>query len=396
MHTFLGRNFSSNKLTLLHPGLTSYSHVSLTTLTTTMSPRSESVTEDTTDHVETPPSKKARVKKPGISKNDTKAIRERQEAAIAQILPDTKNHPVLYRGVVQQIERNNLRNGWVKTQFNSTFQHWNKVSPSTARPDLEWLLTALAVHASFEPLNLKFVDEVKKRGLKEWAGKQLKKKDPLSSSPVPAEPKTPQQAPQIKTEPGIDSRRLQTTPGGARPGQGNSTVLPSIETGTGGTLKRTAPVHPAQPANKRASVFTNQAFFPAGVSSYAGSPVAPQRIVLRDTGTQTEDNISLGNVVEPMLKATEAMTGGKEKLDEHTLALKEHNRVLEEQNRLLSQLLARVPGAQVRPVNSMSHHQFQPQAQEMVPLQQVNHQPRTYFYHPGRESGNSGQIFRFD
>ncbi|KAG5797577.1 hypothetical protein H9Q69_003371 [Fusarium xylarioides] len=361
-----------------------------------MSPRSESVTEDATDHVETPPSKKAKSKKPGIPKDDTKAIRERQEAAIAQILPDTRNHPVLYRGVVQHIERNNLRNGWAKTQLNSTFQHWIKVSPLTARPELEWLLAALAVHASFEPLTLRFLDEVKKRGLEEWAEKQLKKQDPLSSTPVPVEPKTPQQAPHIKTEPGIDSRRLQATPGGARPGQGNSTVLPSIETGIGGTMKRTAPVHPAQPANKRASVFTNQAFSLAGVGGYAGPPVAPQRIVLRDTGTQTDDNISLGNVIEPMLKATEAMTGSKEKLDQHTLALQEHNRVMEEHNRLLSQLLARVPGAQIRPVDNMPRHQFQPQAQEIVSLQQVNHQPRTYFYHPGRESGNSGQMFTFD
>ncbi|KAI1025576.1 hypothetical protein LB503_006693 [Fusarium chuoi] len=361
-----------------------------------MSPRSESVTEDATDHVETPPSKKARIRNPGISKDDTKAIRERQEAAIAQIHPDTKNHPVLYKGVVQHIERNNLRNGWAKTQLNGTFQHWSRVSTLTARPDLEWLLAALAVHASFEPLNLKFMDEVKKRGLKEWVEKQLKNQDPLSSTPTPAEPTTPQQAPQIKTEPGIDSRRLQATPGGARAGQGNNTVLPSIETGTGGTLKRAAPVHPAQPANKRASVLTNQAFSPAGVSSYAGPPVAPQRIVLRDQGTQTDDNVSWGNVVEPMLKATDAMTGSKEKLDGHTLALQEHNRVMEEHNRLLSQLLARVPGAQIRPVDNMPRHQFQPQAQEIVPLQQVNHQPRTYFYHPGRDSGNSGQMFTFD
>ncbi|KAF5687316.1 hypothetical protein FDENT_5338 [Fusarium denticulatum] len=361
-----------------------------------MSPGSESVTEDATDHVETPPAKRAKSRKPGISKDDTKAIRERQEAAIARILPDTANHPALYRGVVQQIERNNLRNGWAKTQLNGTFQHWIKVSPWTARPELEWLLAALAVHASFKPLNLKFMDEVKKRGLKEWAEKQLKKEDPLSSAPVPAEPTTPQQAPQVKTEPGIESRRLQTTPGGARSVQGNSTILPSIETGIGGTLKRTAPVHPAQPANKRASLFTNQAFSPAGVSGYAGPSVAPQRIVLRDTGTQTEDNISLGNVVEPMLKATEAMTGSKEKLDQHTLALQEHNRVMEEHNRLLSQLLARVPGTQIRPVDNMPRHQFQPQAQEIVSLQHVNHQPRTYFYHPGRESGNSGQMFTFD
>jgi hypothetical protein len=361
-----------------------------------MSPGSESVTEDATDHVETPPAKRAKSKKTGISKDDTNAIRERQEAAIARILPDTIHHPALYRGVVHQIERNNLRYGWARTQLNSTFQHWIKVSSWTARPELEWLLAALAVHASFEPLSLKFMEEVKKRGLKEWAEKQLKKKDPFSSTPVPAEPTTPQQAPQVKTEPGIESRRLQMTPGGARPGQGNSTVLPSIETGTGGTLKRTASIHPAQPANKRANTHVDHAYVTAEINRLAELHASQRRNILRDQGTQTDDNISLGNIVEPMLKATEAMTGSKEKLDRHTLALQEHNRVMEEHNRLLSQLLARVPGTQIRPVDNMPRHQFQPQVQEIVSLQHVNHQPRTYFYHPGRESGNSGQMFTFD
>ncbi|KAI1037921.1 hypothetical protein LB505_001548 [Fusarium chuoi] len=358
-----------------------------------MSPRSESVTEDATDHFETPPSKKARIRNPGISKDDTKAIRERQEAAIAQIHPDTKNHPVLYKGVVQHIERNNLRNGWAKTQLNGTFQHWSRVSTLTARPDLQWLLAALAVHASFEPLNLKFMDEVKKRGLKEWVEKQLKKQDPLSSTPTPAEPTTPQQAPRIKTEPGIDSRRLQATPGGARPGQGNNTVLPSIETGTGGTLKRAAPIHPAQPANKRASVFTNQTFSPAGASGYAGPPVAPQRIVLRDQGTQTDNDVPLQTILASMQEAMGAMKEQSKGLKEQVRLLQEHNMSLLEHDRALADVSGRVRSVNhLRHANNIHHHQIQPQAAEIVALQPVNRQPPTYYYESPRESGNA---FRF-
>ncbi|KAF5553562.1 hypothetical protein FNAPI_6723 [Fusarium napiforme] len=358
-----------------------------------MSPGSESVTEDATDHAETPPAKRAKPKKPGISKDDTNAIRERQEAAIARILPDTRNHPVLYKGVVQQIERNNLRYGWAKTQLNSTFQHWTKVSPWTARPELEWLLAALAVHASFEPLSHKFMDEVKKRGLKEWAEKQLKKKDPLSSTPAPAEPTTPQQAPQIKTEPGIESRRLQTTPGGARPAQGNSTVLPSIETGTGGTLKRTVPEHPAQPAKKRASLFTNQAFSPAGVSGYAGTSVAPQRIVLRDTGTQTDNETPVQAILASMQEAMGAMKEQAEGLKEQVRLLQEHNMSLLEHDRALADVSGRVRGvSQLRHTSNIVHHQIQPQAAEIVALQSVSRQPPTYYYESPRDSSNT---FRF-
>ncbi|KAF5571900.1 hypothetical protein FPHYL_43 [Fusarium phyllophilum] len=358
-----------------------------------MSPRSESATEDATDHLETPPSKKARSKKPGIPKDDTKAIRERQEAAIAQILPDTRNHPVLYRGVVQHIERNNLRNGWAKTQLNSTFQHWIKVSPLTARPELEWLLAALAVHASFEPLTLRFLDEVKKRGLKEWAEKQLKKQDPLSSTPIPVEPKTPQQAPHIKTEPGIDSRRQQVTPGGARPGQGNSTVLPSIETGISGTPKRTAPAHPAQPANKRANMQVDQAYVTAEINRLAELHASQRRTVLRDQGTQTDSEIPLQTILASMQEAMGAMKEQSEGLKEQIRLLQEHNMSLLEHDRALADVSGRVRGvSHLRHASNIHHHQIQPQAAEIVALQPVTRQPPTYYYESPRESSNA---FRF-
>ncbi|KAF5988621.1 hypothetical protein FCOIX_379 [Fusarium coicis] len=358
-----------------------------------MSPGSESVTEDATDHVETPPAKRAKSKKTRISKDDTDAIRERQEAAIARILPDTINHPALYRGVVRQIERNNLRYGWARTQLNSTFQHWIKVSSWTARPELEWLLAALAVHASFEPLSLKFMDEVKKRGLKEWAEKQLKKKDPFSSTPVPAEPTTPQQAPQIKTEPGIESRRLQTTPGGARPGQGNSTVLPSIETGTGGTLKRTASIHPAQPANKRANTHVDQAYVTAEINRLAELHASQRQTVLRDQGTQTDNETPVQAILASMQEAMGAMKEQSEGLKEQVRLLQEHNMSLLEHDRALADVSGRVRGvSQLRHTSNIVHHQIQPQAAEIVALQSVSRQPPTYYYESPRDSSNT---FRF-
>lgn len=383
-----------NNHSSLHPILTFFSQL-LLDISENMSPETE-LPDSATDHVETPPAKKAKYRNPGIPKDDTKAIRERQEAAIAQIHPDTKNHPVLYRGVIQQIERNNLRKGWANTQLYSTFQQWSRVSTLSARPELEWLLAVLAVHASFEPMNLKFMEDVKRRGLREWAEKQLKKQDPLSSTPIPAEPKTPQQAPRIKTEPGSVSQRLQETPGGARPGQGISNGFPSIETGIGGTLKRTAPVHPAQPANKRANIHVDQAYVTDEINRLTELHASQRRTVLRDQETQTDSEIPLQTILASMQEAMGAMKEQSEGLKEQVRLLQEHNMSLLEHDRALADVSGRVRCVnQLRHASNIHHQQIQPQVAEIVPLQPMNRQPPTYYYESPRESSNSGQIFRF-
>ncbi|KAF9771693.1 hypothetical protein IL306_010665 [Fusarium sp. DS 682] len=364
------------------------------------SPETESVADNSID-VNTAPAqtKRTKSKKQEIAKNDTGAIRARWDAAIACILPGAKKHRKLYKGVIQRIENTNLRKRWIDTQLYMTFQKWVSVSPTDARPDLEWFLAVLAVHDSFDATKPKFMDDVNKRGLKEWAVKQLKKQNPLSSTPVPAEPKTPQQASRVKTEPGINAQGLQATPVGARPGQGNNSVRPSVEINFGGPLlgmKRPAPEHPAQPVNKRANTQVVEANDTADVNRHAGLVTLQQRIVLRDQGTQTDSEISIQRVLGSMQAAMGAMKEQAEGLKEQIRQLREHNMSLLEHDRALGEVSGRVRGvSQLRHVSNIHQQQMHPQAAEIVPLQPMNRQAPTYFYESPREPSNSGQIFRF-
>ncbi|KAF4335049.1 hypothetical protein FBEOM_11092 [Fusarium beomiforme] len=365
------------------------------------SPGTEPVGDSSTDHVDAPPAqaKKARSKKQVIAKDDTDGIRAKWDATIECILPAVKKHPALYRGVVQRIENANLRNKWADTPVYSAFQKWASASPRDARPDLEWFLAVLAVHSSFEGTHPKFMDEVNRRGLKEWAEKQLKKQNPQSSTPLSSEPETPQQEPRVKGEPGIDTQRLQMTPVVLRPGQVNNNIRSSVETDFGGPLlgmKRPAPEEPPQSANKRTNFQVVPAYDHADVDRHAGLLGIQRRIVLRDEGTQTDDTIALQGAVEPMLKATAAMKEQAEGLKEQIRQLQEHNMSLLEHDRALAEVSGRVRGvSQLRHVSNIHQQQIQPQATELIPLQPVNRHPPTYYFESPREPSSGGQIFRF-
>ncbi|KAH7264888.1 uncharacterized protein BKA55DRAFT_685371 [Fusarium redolens] len=350
-----------------------------------MSSETESA-DNTTDKVEAPPARKAKSSKPMISRDDVEAIRERWDAAIARIHPDAKKHPALYRRVVELIEKSNLRRGWSDTQFYKNFVAWCRVSGPDAQPDPEIFLATLAVHESFGNNNVKFIEEVRKRGLKQWVEHQLRKHLPFVSTPISAEPETPR----VKVEPGASSQGTDRRQVDAA--YRNNIIRPSVEGDFGGPIravKRPAPEHPAQPANKRASVQVDQALLTAEVHRLAELQASQQRIVLRDAGTQTDNDISLERISEPMLKAAEAMRENNEKQDEQIRTLMEHNR-------LLADLLGRFQASQLRPADSMPRQHFQAQPQEIVPLQSVNHQPPAYYYERPRMTSNSGQIFRFE
>ncbi|CCT69887.1 uncharacterized protein FFUJ_05808 [Fusarium fujikuroi IMI 58289] len=297
-----------------------------------------------TGKVDTAPARKPRPSKPLIPKDDVEAIQKRHDEAIACIHPDTKKHPSMYQRVVELIKKCNVRRGWADTQFYKDFTAWCRVSGLDAKPDHEVLLATLAVHESLGGNNFKFAQEIRNRGLEQWLEQELKKHRPFVSTPTPAEPETPP----IKTEPGTRSQ-------GPERGQADSSRRNN-----------------SQPANKRASAQEDQ-----------------QRIVLRDAGTQTDNDISMGRISEPMLEATKAMKENNEKQDEQIRTLMEHNR-------LLADLLERVQASQLRAAESIPRQHYQGQPQEIIPLQAVNHQPPTYYYERSRVSGNSGQIFRFD
>ncbi|KAF5254383.1 hypothetical protein FANTH_868 [Fusarium anthophilum] len=336
--------------------------------------------------VDTTPARKSRPSKILISKDDVEAIKKRYNDAIACIHPDAKKHPSMYQRVVELIKKCNVRRSWADTQFCKDFTAWCRISGLDAKPDPEILLATLAVHESLGRNNFKFANEVRNRGLKQWLEKELRKDQPFVSTPTPAEPETPR----IKTEPGTRSQGPER--GQADPSRRNDTILPSIESNSGGpvrAVKRTAPGHPGQPANKRASAQVDQASLTAKVHRLAELQASQQRIVLRDAATQTDNDISMERISEPMLKATEVMKENNEKQAKQMRALMEHNR-------LLADLLARVQSSQLRPAESMPRQHYQSQPQEIVPLQAVNHQPPTYYYERPRMSGNSGQIFRFE
>ncbi|RBA19366.1 hypothetical protein FPRO05_09469 [Fusarium proliferatum] len=339
-----------------------------------------------TGKVDTAPARKPRPSKPLIPKDDVEAIQKRHDEAIACIHPDTKKHPSMYQRVVELIKKCNVRRGWADTQFYKDFTAWCRVSGLDAKPDHEILLATLAVHESLGSNNFNFAQEIRNRGLEQWLEQELKKHRPFVTTPTPAEPETPR----IKTEPGTRSQGPER--GQADSSRRNNSILPSVETNSGGpflAMKRTAPDHPGQPANKRASAQVDQASFTAKVHRLAELQASQQRIVLRDAGTQTDSDISLERISEPMLEATKAMKANNEKQDEQIRTLMEHNR-------LLADFLGRVQASQLRPAESIPRQYYQGQPQEIIPLQAVNHQPPTYYYERSRVSGNSGQIFRFD
>ncbi|KAF5635598.1 uncharacterized protein FTJAE_6219 [Fusarium tjaetaba] len=349
-----------------------------------MSSETESA-DNGTGKVDTTPAIKPKSTKTFISKDDIEAIEKRHNEAIACIHPDAKKHPSMYQRVVELIKKCNVRRTWGDTQFCKNFTAWCRVSGLDARPDPEILLATLAVHETLGHNNFKFAHEVRNRGLEQWLEQELRKDRPFVSTPTPAAPETPR----IKTEPGTRGQGPER--GQADPSHRNDSILPSIESNSGGpvrAMKRTASGHPGQPASKRASAQVDQASLAAKVHRLAELQASQQRIVLRDAATQTDNDISLERISEPMLKAVEAMKENNEKQDEQIRTLMEHNR-------RLSDLLGRVQSSQLRPMESMPRH-YQGQPQEIVPLQAVNHPPPTYYYERSRMSGNSGQIFRFD
>ncbi|KAF4418439.1 hypothetical protein FACUT_11834 [Fusarium acutatum] len=350
-----------------------------------MSSETESA-DNRTGKVGTTPARKPKPSKTFIPKDDVEAIEERYNDAIACIHPDAEKHPSMYQRVVDLIKKCNVRRTWGDTQFCKDFTAWCRVSGLDARPDPEVLLATLAVHESLGHNNFKFAHEVRNRGLEQWLEQELRKDQPFVSTPTPVEPETSR----IKTEPGTRSQGPER--GQADPSRRNNIILPSIESNSGGpirAMKRTASDHPGQHANKRASAQVDQASFTAKVHRLAELQVSQQRIVLRDAETQTDNDISLDRISEPMLKAVEAMKENNEKQGQQIRTLMEHNR-------LLADLLGRVQASQLRPVESMPRQHYQGQPQEIVPLQTVNHPPPTYYYERSRVSSNSGQIFRFD
>ncbi|KAF4450080.1 hypothetical protein F53441_6724 [Fusarium austroafricanum] len=360
-----------------------------------MSPEREP-TDSVPNQGDTPPVKKSA--KHFIDKNDTAGIRKRLDEAIACILPAVKDHPALYKSVVDQIENSSFRRSWADSVFYKSFHAWCVAAGQDARPHHVFFLAALAVYSSFKNPKSKFSEEVVRRGLREWVDKELDRPHPFSSTTVPTRSKSPQQASRVKIEPGTsrqglvkaNSAQVKSQVRDGKVQQSIESDLGSVTTGT----KRHAPEHEDKPAIKRANV-VDETFLAARINRLVELQAPQRRVVLKDEGTQTDSDVSLQAVLGPMQAAMEAMKEQADGLKEQIRQLQDHNMILQDHDRALADISGRVRIHQMRPANNIHRQQYQPQAQELVPLAPVNRQPPAYYCDTGRDMGSGGQIFQW-
>ncbi|CAM1502450.1 Fc.00g044340.m01.CDS01 [Cosmosporella sp. VM-42] len=104
--------------------------------------------------------------------------RERHVAeSILNIIPEAKAHPDLYNRVVKRISEANFGRcrTWSDYQPIKHFYGWALTAGENDKPDLEILISLLAVHRTLaHTTNDKFAIEVENRGLKEWVAKKLR------------------------------------------------------------------------------------------------------------------------------------------------------------------------------------------------------------------------------
>ncbi|RGP77452.1 hypothetical protein FLONG3_4371 [Fusarium longipes] len=286
-----------------------------------------------------------------IDKRDEEAIKAKRDQVIGLILPTAKNHPEIYESVVKTISKVNLRYTWCNSPLNRDFLSWSRVASSTERPNLVWFLACLATHDSFGKPASTFKEMIEERKLRGWAIEQLQVPRPSLPAAVltssQKEPhQTPQQAPRAKIE-----QRENDDPSG---------------------LKRPTPRDWFESINKRV--------LPSIEDRPAALPTQPQRIILRDSGTQTDDFSSLGDFVEDMKQAVQDLKAQTETLKEHNKMLMEHNRALVNQ--------------QMTPYNNAQQQQMQMQTFEVVPSQPANRGP-SFVFDPSQGSGSNRAVFRF-
>lgn len=310
------------------------------------------------------------------AKKGPEVSRAQYELVLKRIPPAVKDHPLVYERVVHHIKSTSMSRKWVDTGLCRRFFGWCDFSDDRERPKLEIMIATLVVYDWYDVRNSRFDKEVTNRGLRAWVAEQLNVNSQAASAPETTAPATPQQVPQVKTEPGL------------RDDHGADSIRQSIEDENGSAatsgLKRPALEHPAGPINKRANLWMDHAPVASELDKLAVFQPSPQRIVYRETGTQTDNNAAIEEISRPMCKVTAAM-------EEQTQVLKNHNG-------MLAHLLERAQGTQLRPSTAVAHpqpFQVQAQAQEMVPVHHVNRPlPALYFEH-GQDSGNSGPFLRF-
>ncbi|EKJ70266.1 hypothetical protein NXS19_004986 [Fusarium pseudograminearum] len=308
-----------------------------------------------------------------IARDDAEGIKAKADEAISCILPAAKNHPEVYNATVRNIKSANLRQNWTNTPIFKDFMVWCRASPLDSRPNLVNFLTVLAAHDTFEKTGNKFMDEVNARNLKEWANEQLKVPPPAMSATQSTQSQNSQQAPKVKIE--QSDKEM---------GMLQQLVQNHQGTNTYAGMKRPASSHSDEPANKRV--------IPSIEREFPALQAQPERIILRDTGTQTDEFSSLGDVIASMKRATQTMDERSQVQDEHNKTLQEDMKTLKEDIKTMQELFNRaLANQQVRSINNSQQNQLQ----ELIPLQPANRAPPSFYYDPSLGPGSGGPTFRF-
>ncbi|QPC69557.1 hypothetical protein HYE68_000309 [Fusarium pseudograminearum] len=307
------------------------------------------------------------------AKPDPEAIRARQDEAIKYIHPNAKKFPDLYAKVKGHIRGHVLRGSkWSEVVVYKKFIGWSELAEPHHRPKLDYMVAVLAIHDYYGVGNPTFLKEVATRGLEAWVNEQLEDSPEAASAPKSTMSENTQQEPRVKIEPEF------------RGESAASTIRKSIEGENGlavaAGLKRPAHKHSAEPSNKRANLGSNQAFL-APEPNVATPQYSQQRIVYREAGMQTDSHASVEEASKSMLAAAA-------KMEQQVQVLQNHNGVL-------GNLLDKAQVAPARAGNNIVYQQPQYQAQDMIPLQPINRQPPSLYFDPNRDTGGSGQLFRF-
>ncbi|KAF4472146.1 hypothetical protein FALBO_944 [Fusarium albosuccineum] len=281
---------------------------------------------------------------------DETAIREQEASIINCILPQAKNHTV-YKDVVDKIKSTSAGKArkWADTTLCKNFSGWVESAADEDRPALVFLLAALAAHECLAGTSVsKFRAEVSRRRLKAWAIEQLE--GPRCSTSSETEVSTPKAPPvlqnqtTVKVEEGADAQGASCS----------AFIRQSIE--TGGQNVRTTQAHfaprlrgnddvpfPSVNGSKRKAVDElNQIPHKHTMLDVERQAIAAQlaneaigasrtRVVLREVGTQTDDDMFASwaaNLASQF--TTESMKREFEAVSENTRALAELPKTLQE------------------------------------------------------------------
>ncbi|RSL45696.1 hypothetical protein CEP54_014175 [Fusarium duplospermum] len=135
--------------------------------------------------------------------NNLKNRRQEEERLIDCILPEAKNNPELYHNVVANLKSANISGPkrWRETGFVKKFDGWLDMAKEGDRPNLERLVTVLAIFDCYATnTTTKLRTGLARHRLREWAIRKLKGGRASTEQGTPETPRAPQKATKIKQE----------------------------------------------------------------------------------------------------------------------------------------------------------------------------------------------------